>query len=243
MTEVKELEKNLPVGGELQSEEETKKQLADQAKKAAVDHFAGKEEQLKAAMEKMSKYKQKYSSVQSIKDLPAKPPNPLKGKPFIERLVPSVTLQVLKRDEWMMDIAPYIGYRFTPRLSVGFGWNSRAQFEEKDRDTRVQGPRVYGEFKVFKGISGRLEFETMNTFVPANLLPGSDVGRREWVPAVLAGMKKEYKIYKRLKGTAFMLYNFYNPDYKSPYGDRLNVRFGFEYLIKKKKKKSSAKGT
>lgn len=43
------------------------------ARKVATDHFAGKQEQLKAAMEKVAKYKQKYSSVSSIKDLPKRP--------------------------------------------------------------------------------------------------------------------------------------------------------------------------
>jgi hypothetical protein len=207
----------------------------EEIKKAAMDHFAGKQEQLKAAMEKMSKYKQQYSSVQSIKDLPKKPPNPLKEKPFIERVVEGVALQVFKKDDWLLDVSPYLGYRFNPRLTVGAGWNHRVAFGEQNKyTTRVYGPRVYGEYRVFKGFSARLELETMNTYVFTNPQQ-PESGDREWVPAVLAGMKKEYKIYKRLKGTALVLYNFYNPHYKSPYGDRLNIRFGFEYSIKKKR--------
>jgi hypothetical protein len=217
-------------------EQAAKDQLTQQAKAVAMDHFAGKEEQLKAAMEKMSKYKQKYSSVQSIKDLPKKAPNPMKEKPFIERLIWGVSLQIFKKEDWLMDVNPYVGYRFTERLTVGAGWNTRAMFGgTHTQQTRVFGPRFYGEYKVLRGISGRLELETMNTFVRDNFTQ-SDAGQREWVPAVLAGMKKDYTIYKQLKGTALVLYNFYNPHFKSPYGDRLNIRFGFEYTFKTKRK-------
>ena len=48
----------------------------EQIMNAAYDHFAGKEVILQQAMDKMSEYKEKYSSVSSIKDLPAKRPNP-----------------------------------------------------------------------------------------------------------------------------------------------------------------------
>lgn len=216
--------------------DEAKEQLMDMAKKEAVNHFAGKEAALQQAMDKMGKYKQKYESVSSIKDLPKKAPNPLKGKPFIERLVPELSLQILMKDNFMMDFAPYVGYRFTQRLTAGAGWNQRASFksEKPHAETNVCGPRLYGQYKAFKGLSGRLEFETMNAYVTQGV--NADNGHREWVPAILAGMKQEYTIYKNLKGTALVLYNFYNPDYKSPYGDRLNARIGFEYVMKKKKK-------
>ena len=218
-------------------EEAAKKQLMELAQKEAVNHFAGKGAELQQAMDKMSKYKDKYESVQSIKDLPKKTSNPLKGTPFVDRLVPELSLQMLMKDNFMMDISPGVGYRFTGRLTVGAGWNQRASFKSgKSSDqTNVYGPRIFGECKVFKGISGRIELETMNTFVPQNLTI-TDAGKREWVPAILLGMKQEYPIYKNLKGTAVVLYNFYNPDYKSPYGDRLNARIGFKYVIKKKVK-------
>lgn len=229
---------NLPEAPTMPTEEQTKEQVMTQARKAAVDHFAGKQEQLKAAMDKMSKYKQKYSSVQSIKDLPKRPPNPMKEKKFVERLVPGVALQVFRQNDWKLDVAPYVGYRFTGRLTVGMGWNERITFTSDElmrKKLRVYGPRFYSEYMAFKGFSGRVEVETMNAFVRESIQT-PDAGKREWVPAVLAGLKKDYRITKSLRGTALLLYNFYNPDFKSPYGDRLNVRFGFEYRIKVKRK-------
>ena len=55
---------------ELNDPAKAKEKAVAMAKEKAVDHFDGKPEQLKAAMDKISKYKQKYSSVPSIKDLP-----------------------------------------------------------------------------------------------------------------------------------------------------------------------------
>lgn len=212
-------------------------EIKEQAIETTVDHFAGNNEQLNQAMQEVSKYKQKYSDVKSLKDLPKKVPNPMKEKTFVERLVPGMTFQILKKDNFLLDVAPYLGYRFTGRLTIGAGWNQRISFnsEKTSTQTNVYGPRVYGDYNVFKGFSGRLELETMNAFVPQDLKI-TDNGQREWVPAILLGIKQQYTIYKTLKGTALVLYNFYNPDYKSPYGDRLNVRFGLEYAFKKKKK-------
>jgi hypothetical protein len=42
-------------------------------------------------------------------------------------------------------------------------------------------------------------------------------------------MKKEYTIYKNIKGTAMVMDRLFNFDHNSPYADALNVRFGFEF--------------
>ena len=86
-----------------------------------------------------------------------------------------------------------------------------------------------------KGFSGRLEVEVMNT--PVRVPPSQDFATQEWVWSAMAGLKKEYKISKSLRGNAQVLYNLFNPHYKSPYTDRLNMRIGIEYKIQKKKNK------
>lgn len=221
---------------------QTQQEMVGQVKKAAINHFAGKAAVLQAAMDDVTKFKGKYDNVQNVKELTKKQNNELRGKPFYERLVESITLQPFKNKDWMIDVSPYLGYRFTSRISAGLGWNQRIIFNgNKDNASRqrVYGPRVYGEYAIKKGFSARLELETMNTFVRTNFQ--TEAGGREWVPAVLAGMKKDYRISGRLKGTGLLLYNFYNPDYKSPYGDRLNVRMGFEYTIAKRTAKKAPK--
>jgi hypothetical protein len=79
----------------------------------------------------------------------------------------------------------------------------------------------------------------MNTFVPSTLRGNPDTGEREWVWSIMTGLKKEYKIYKNLKGTALIQYNLFNRYYKAPYVDRLNSRIGFEYVLKKSRKQKA----
>jgi hypothetical protein len=219
-----------------------KEKAVEAVKKAAVDHFAGKEEQLKAAMDKISKYKQKYSSVSSLKDLPKRPPNAMKGKPFIERLIPGFYFQYQQKNYNLFDINPYLSYRLSGRFTTGAGWNQRYAYDRKKDEwnhrARIYGPRAFLDFKLGKGFIAHLETEVMNTFVPSVIkISPSDAGQREWVWAMMTGLKKEYKIYKNLRGTVLIQFNLFNPKYKSPYVDRLNSRIGFEYTLKKKAKK------
>ena len=221
--------------------EALKEEVKQQAVKKAVNHFAGKEEVLQAAMDKMSKYKAKYESLNSLSELKKRPPNAMKGKPFIERIVPGVAFQILRKDDLFLDINPYIGYRISGRLTSGIGWNQRIGYStKKDHFTSpsvVYGPRWFGEAKVWKGFYGRLEVEYLNTVVPpAFTAPLPDHGYREWVWTAMAGIKKEYRFLKGVRGTAFILFNLYDPKHKSPYGDVMNSRFGFEFPLKKRSK-------
>lgn len=221
-----------------------KNMAMEMAKEKAIDHFAGKEEQLKTAMQQMSKYKQKYSSVSSIKDLPKRKPNAMKGKPLIERFVPGLYFQYQQKTFNLFDFNPYVGYRISGLFTGGLGWNQRFAYDRRNHEWnnsrgRIYGPRAYLDTKIGKGFSGHLETEVMNTFVPS-VISGTmlDHGQREWVWGMMIGLKKEYKIYKNLRGTVLFQYNIFNPKYKAPYVDRLNSRIGFEYVLKKKKKKS-----
>jgi Skp family chaperone for outer membrane proteins len=226
---------------ELNDPAKAKEKALEMAKKTAVDHFAGKQEQLKAAMDKISKYKQKYSSVSSIKDLPKRPPNPMKAKPFVERLVPGLYLQYQRKNFYLADFNPYVGYRISGRFTSGLGWNHRYAYDKKSKQfssrSVIFGPRAYVDFRLGKGFIAHIEGESMNTFVPSTLVGNPDTGEREWVWSFMTGIKKEYRIYKNLKGTALIQYNLFNRYYKAPYVDRLNSRIGFEYVIKARKKK------
>ncbi|MBT1689158.1 hypothetical protein [Dawidia soli] len=220
-----------------------KQQAIKQVQQQAVNHFAGKEQVLQQAMEKMSKLKSKYASLNSLKDIPKRKPNEMRGKPLRERLLPGIALQIQKKgDDVLVDFNPYIGYRLSGRLTSGAGWNHRASYNT-DRNgltmaPRIYGPRAYGEFKLGKGFSPRAEFEYMNTYVPPQLqTPATDPGVREWVPGAFVGMKKDYRFIRSVKGTAMIMLRVFNVDHKSPYADVLNVRFGFEFPQKKKSKK------
>ena len=222
---------------------EAMKQLAMQQAQTAfqspVNHFAGKEEVLKEAMDKMSKLKGKYSELNSLKDIPKRKPNEMRGKPLIERIVPGITLQIQKTKDVLIDYNPYLGYRFYGKFTAGAGWNERVSvgkhvhFSLRDR---IYGPRVFADFKIKSGFSVRTDIEKMNTYIPSVAASGlnGDPGHRAWVWSAFIGIKKEYKFWGSVRGNAQFLYNLYDDHYNSPYADKVAVRMGFEFPMKKK---------
>jgi hypothetical protein len=171
----------------------------------------------------------------------------MKGKPLIERLVPGLYFQYQQKNYNLFDFNLYAGYRISGRFTSGLGWNQRYAYDRRKHEWNskqggIYGPRAYVDFKLGKGFIAHLETEVMNTFVPSTLRTVTDIGHREWVWGMMTGMKKEYKIYKNLKGTVLLQYNLFNPKFKAPYVDRLNSRIGFEYILKKKpvQKKASS---
>jgi hypothetical protein len=224
-------------------EEAAKNMLKEQGKeevmKLAKDHFAGKQEALTAAMQKMSDLKLKYESLDSL-NVPKRRANPMKAKPFVERLVPGLSFQVQKSQHWLIDINPSLAYRITDRWSAGLGWNQRLGYAKRvmyQEQESMYGPRLFAEFRWNKGISFRLEGESLFGIpVPsfANAKSMEDPAR--WINSAFVGIKKDYKIVNRLKGTLFVLYLIYDDNLSSPYANKLNTRFGFEYTLKSKKK-------
>lgn len=96
LSEVKEIQDASTIENvdAIKSQDAMKAELKKQVRSVAIDHFAGKEQQLKNAMDKISKYKAKYPSASSISDLKKKPVNTLKEKPLIERIVPEINHHV-----------------------------------------------------------------------------------------------------------------------------------------------------
>ena len=113
-----------------------KEMVTEQVMNAAQDHFAGKQELLQQAMDKMSKLKNRYSEVKSMAELPKRLPNPLKGKPFIERIVPALTFQIQKSNYFLLDVNPMVMYRISPRILAGAGWNHRLPFDDHHKRTK-----------------------------------------------------------------------------------------------------------
>lgn len=223
-------------------EEAAKKMLKEQAKeevmKVAKDHFAGKQEALTAAMQKMSDLKLKYESLDSL-NVPKRRTNPMKAKLLVERLVPGLSFQVQKSQYWLIDVNPSLAYRITDRWSAGLGWNQRLGYGKRvvyQEQESMYGPRLFTEFRWNKGISFRLEGESLFGIpVPsfANAKNMEDPSR--WINTAFAGIKKDYRIVNHLKGTLFVLYMIYDDNLSSPYANKLNTRFGFEYTFKSKK--------
>ncbi len=234
-TKLSEVEKQKALVEKWNSDPEYRKEMAvNQAKEQATNHFAGKEKELMAAMDQLSKAKTKIKDAEQVVDMFKKPTNPMKGKPFIERLRPSINLQVQSRQNVMVDFNPQIGYRISGRFMAGAGWNERISFNSKrssvNFDDRVYGPRSYVQAKIKGGSYGLLNAECMN----AEFVPSNGEGSRQWVWSYMAGYKQEFRISNKLLGNVQIMYTMYTSYYKSPYVDKLNIRIGFEFPQRKK---------
>lgn len=231
---------NDPEALKQKASEELKKQTLDaMMQNPATDYFADKAEVLQGAMGKMSKVKSKYTDVKSLFEMPKRPPNPMKDKPFIERIIPFLTFQIQSSDYFLLDVNPGLMYRLSGRFSAVAGWNHRLAFEDLNihREERVYGPRAGVQFKWVKGVSLRFLPEVMNSYVPSRINNFNvEEGSRQWVWSWPVGIKKEFKVYKSIRGNTEMMYNLYDRKDKSPYGDRIHIRFGFEFPLKKKVK-------
>ncbi|MCB0491144.1 MAG: hypothetical protein KDC93_01890 [Cyclobacteriaceae bacterium] len=231
---------NVPEALKKQASEELKKQaLEAMMQNPATDYFADKTEVLQGAMGKMSKVKSKYTDVKSLFEMPKRPPNPMKDKPFIERIIPFLTFQIQSSDYFLLDVNPGLMYRVSGRFSAVAGWNHRLAFEDLNihKEERVYGPRAGVQFKWVKGVSLRFLPEVMNSYVPSRINNFNvEEGSRQWVWSWPIGIKKEFKVYKSIRGNTEMMYNLYDRKDKSPYGDKIHVRFGFEFPMKKKVK-------
>jgi hypothetical protein len=87
-----------------------------------------------------------------------------------------------------------------------------------------------------KGFSFRGEAERINNFVAASQVFGQAEDGRQWSWNFFVGVKKEYKFTKHIKGNIQVLYNVgHYIRNTNAYGDKLNVRMGFDFSLKKRK--------
>jgi hypothetical protein len=220
---------------------DAKQMVVEKAEEAIVDHFAGHQEELNEAISKISKFKQRFSSVNSLSEITKRPPNPMKGKPLRVRLLPGLQFQFQKRnDDLLVDINPYLGYKITGNITAGIGWNQRIPYALNHNafnpDVRVFGPRIFGEYLLGNGFTARLEIEEMNTYVfPSNKFHYADADSRDWVFGMMAGIKKEYRFFRNIRGTSTIMFNLLNHQRNKPYADVVNARLGFEFPPRKKR--------
>jgi hypothetical protein len=222
-----------------ESDPEYRKELAvTKAKEQAVNHFAGQEKQLMAAMQQLSNVKAKYKDYEGTLDMFKKPGNAMKEKPFIERVRPGFNLQIQSKREVMLDFNPQVGYRISGRITAGIGWNERWGYDFNKwnyiSNDHVFGPRAYAHIRIKTGVYAMVAPEVMNALVPP-YYNSPDLGTRKWVWTWMAGIKKEFRYSKNLLGNLQVLYNLFDKHNQSPYVSKLNIRMGFEFQLKKHK--------
>jgi hypothetical protein len=236
-TQLTDIEKQKAMVEKWNSDPEYRKEMAvNQAKEQATNHFAGKEKELLTAIDQLSQAKAKIKDAEQVVDMFKKPPNPMKDKPFVERLRPALNLQIQSKQNVMVDFNPQVGYRISGLFIAGIGWNERISYSSRKSsinfDDRMYGPRSCFQAKIKGGSHVLLNAEYMN----AEFVPLAGEGTRQWVWIYMAGYKQEFRISNKLLGNVQIMYTIFTGYYQSPYIDKLNIRIGFEFPQRRKKR-------
>jgi hypothetical protein len=191
-----------------------------------------------------SQFRQQRKYASSRGDTVGQPANEMHGKPLIERIVPGVTFQVSNvNNRATTFLNPWIGYKLTDHFTAGAGWNGSLGFRHFHffGRRRVSGPRLFLDYKMRRGFSVRAEVEWMKTYTPPNQ-PAGTTTTHPLECGAFAGLKKEFRVFKNIRGNVQVVYNVYRLFVRQPvniYGDPLALRIGFEFPMKKKRKSIS----
>lgn len=225
----------LPQAQGLPKPEELQGVAKARAMKAAGDHFAGHEAELRKARAELDKYKGRFEKVESVKDMPKGllKLNPLKGRPWQERVMVGTQWQLGKQERFTVDLGPYAAWRFTDKFSIGAGGQYRlsVSVEEKPYVTgsdKVLGYFAFTDVEVYKGFFVRAHYEDLNAPVPRQdaITQTEEVGQ-EWVKGLSVGVGKTYTFYKRIKGYGLVQYNLLHERGETPYLQPLQTKIGF----------------
>lgn len=215
-----------------------KDDIREKGKKNLKDHFAGKDEVIKKDMEDIGKVQLKYRDVADSRNLPKRPPNEMKDKPFVERLIPAVSFQVVNGENVSVDFAPTIGYKFSGRIRSGIGMYRRVTYFEKERRIEIEdliGIRLYNNIKLIRGFHSHVEFETFKN--NEELVQGATTeDEKQWNYKLNLGFYNSYKLNKHFSGHIIVVYNVLKIK-EFPGSSNGAIRFGFEYQITKRNKK------
>lgn len=208
-------------------------------KKEFVDHFAGKEEKIKNDLASIAKMQVKYRTFGDSRLLPKHPPNEMKGKPFVERLIPGITFQVFTQENVSVDVSPFIGYRFSGKFNAGLGGYKRITYFSKSdhlQAVNCYGFRFFASHKIVKKFSFYSELECYRNYTASGYggLYGFMRNQHHWKWNF--GFQNRYSIGRRFYGNFIVMYDLVKIK-RFPNTEGAAVRFGIDYLIKNRKKK------
>lgn len=191
-------------------------------------------EKIKNDLEDVGKLQLKYRNVADMRQLPKRPPNEMKGKPFIERLIPGLTLQAYIKDGKALDTSLSIGYKFSGHIRGGVGVYQRFYVAPDFSKTSIKGVRVYSQLRFWGTKYVHLEAEH-STVPPVN--PAAREGSTGFVNRLNFGLYHTYRISKYVNGYSLLLYDL--KQFKHfPNTSNSSIRFGIDIQLYKRRKSS-----
>lgn len=218
--------------------------LQEKAKEEFIDHFEGKEEIVKKDLEDIARLQTKYRDIADSRLLPKHPwkVSAMKNKPFIERLVPGIDLQVLTENNISVNVAPSITYKLSGVFQSGVSAFKRVTYFKKQGSLRFidcYGFRFFAQAKVYKSFHLYWEFQRhkpdLTSSNTSTLTIAQSPENQGLQNKVNLGVWHSYAIGKNIKGYFVILYDIVQFK-KFPNSTGSSARFGFQYEWKKKKK-------
>lgn len=163
---------------------------------------------------------------------------PEKKKFFFSDITPGINLHLVTARGTAVDFNPYASKQISSRFSFGIGWNHRISFRRgrgggPNYVGQLFGPRLNFNYNLSHGFTVRVIPDLVYIRWPRNLSPPDQV-KHSWEWSVFAGVRKDFKISKRVVGYLELLYDVASSTEIPLYGDKVNLRLGFE-LNKRKR--------
>ncbi|GAA0189769.1 hypothetical protein GCM10009122_50500 [Fulvivirga kasyanovii] len=216
-----------------------KQRLMEKSKNVAgTDILKQYQSKVQAAQLELSSLKKPEFKTDSLKGLKVRTPNPLHDKPLRERMRPGFLMEINRKDNHSsIDLAPLMAYRMNDKFKVYGSYIYRFSFDTEENafafNDPTYGPRLLATYTFYKGFFVKGAWEQVRTNVPRSF--NSPEFTREWVRGAFVGIGREYAFARKVLGNIQVMYNFMHSE-DSPYPKKFNIRFGFEFDLKKGKK-------
>jgi hypothetical protein len=217
-------------------EKRIEEEMKAKVKELANDVVLKNSTKIDASMQKIARIKRKFSDVPDVRNLPRRPPNPMKGLSLRERLVPGLTFQTVNNKKVWLEFDPQIFYKLNATLSAGAGGMYRFSMNPEEFTFHnfgsMSGAKVFVQYTAFKGFFLRGEGQYVrwkpwhwSATDPAYI-------DRPYVAAI--GVGKSYMLAKRIKGSMQTLYHWHFRGL-DPYRPKVMIRLGFDFSLEKRK--------
>ena len=188
-------------------------------------------DQMEHLNNKLANLKKKYAAISNPTDMDtAKRRNSLQGRPMDERIILGGNFDVQMTDPVLVDLSPLVGFRLNKKLSTGLGGTYRVDltFDTNSLNTQYD-PQVYGfnafvSYDILKQFFVYGQYDYLSQKEQDESVPGEV---RVWESGVMAGIGRSFKVHSKIMGTVMLLYNVLESSIKSPFGNKLQIRFGF----------------
>jgi hypothetical protein len=208
------------------------KNLQNQGKKEAIDHFANHSGKVQGAQAKMGSLLGKYKEFTNSGDLSdAVKRTSLEGKTFKERIVLGGNFNIVSTDPIAVDLSPLIGYRINSKFFMGLSMNFRQTFGTVDSlnfnwyvSPTNTSFRIFANYDLIKNFYASAEWEISGSKNQKTSIESA----KKWNNNYFIGLGKKILIHPKLFMTVTALYNLNSEKRNPTHPQRFQMRIGFQ---------------